>query len=118
MPEIISDKFDMDNWATQLRKGLLELCIINQLAQGEMYGYDLVKRLARIQGLVITEGTVYPLLSRLKRAGVLESRLEESPSGPARKYYALTREGRRAGKIMNEYWRRLIEDVARQETRG
>ncbi|MCL4694538.1 MAG: PadR family transcriptional regulator, partial [Candidatus Hydrogenedentes bacterium] len=57
------DSVDIDNWTTQLRKGLLELCIVNLLAKGELYGYDLVKHLARIRGLVVTEGTIYPLLS-------------------------------------------------------
>ena len=66
---------DVSNWTTQLRKGILELCIVNLLAKGELYGYDLVKRLAEIRGLVVTEGTVYPLLSRLKKAGLLETRL-------------------------------------------
>ncbi len=62
---------DFGNWTTQVRKGLLELCIVNLLARGELYGYDLVKKLARVKGLVITEGTIYPLLSRLRKTGVV-----------------------------------------------
>lgn len=96
--------FPMDNWTTQLRKGLLELCIVNLLAKGELYGYDLVKRLAQIPGLVVTEGTVYPLLSRLKKSGLVVTRLEESTSGPARKYYALAPQGREILTMMNAYW--------------
>jgi PadR family transcriptional regulator, regulatory protein PadR len=84
---------DYSNWATQVRKGLLELYLLNLLARGELYGYDLVKALVKVQGLVITKGTVCPLLSRLKKAGLLKTRLLASPSGPARKYYSLTREG-------------------------
>ena len=103
---------DLANWTTQMRKGLLELCIVNLLAQGELYGYDLVKRLSSVQGLVITEGTVYPLLARLKKAGLVESRLVESSTGPARKYYALSREGRRMRKAMNAYWGDLTEGVS------
>ncbi|HKI86692.1 MAG TPA: PadR family transcriptional regulator, partial [Thermoanaerobaculia bacterium] len=56
-----------DNWATQLRKGLLELAILNAIAGDRLYGYDIVRRLRDIEGLVISEGTVYPILSRLKR---------------------------------------------------
>jgi PadR family transcriptional regulator PadR len=67
--------FDMDNWATQLRKGLLELCVISVLAKGDVYAYDLVKQLAEVPGVVVTEGTVYPLLSRLRKAGLVETRL-------------------------------------------
>jgi PadR family transcriptional regulator PadR len=105
------NKLNISNWTTQLRKGVLELCIVDLLAKGELYGYDLVKQLAKIKGLVVTEGTVYPLLTRLKKAGLLETHLVESPSGPARKYYALTREGRKSRKLMNDYWRELVEGI-------
>ena len=106
--------FDMDNWTTQLRKGLLELCVVSLLDRGEMYGYDLVKQLAGIRALVITEGTVYPLLSRLKKAGLVETRLAESSSGPARKYYVLTAQGKQTVEMMRTYWREVasgIEDI-------
>src|SRR4051812_39837946 len=92
-----------DNWTVQVKKGVLELCILNALAAEDRYGYDLVKTLVEIHGLGVTEGTVYPLLSRLRVAGLITSRLEESSAGPARKYYSLTREGRKAMEIMNEY---------------
>jgi PadR family transcriptional regulator PadR len=91
----------------------LELCIINLLAKGEIYAYDLVKQMARVKGLVVTEGTIYPLLSRLRRLGLASARLEESPSGPARKYYALTREGERLRVVMNTYWHELTEGISR-----
>lgn len=104
---------NVDNWTTQLRKGLLELCIVNLLAKGELYGYDLVKQMAGVKGLVITEGTIYPLLSRLRKLGLLRTRLEESPNGPARKYYALTAEGEHVRTMMNTYWRDLIEGIAK-----
>ena len=107
------EPLNVDNWTTQLRKGLLELCIINLLAKGEIYGYDLVKQMARVKGLLVTEGTIYPLLSRLRRLGLVSARLEESPNGPARKYYALTREGKRLRVVMNAYWRELTEGIAK-----
>lgn len=106
-----SSELNLDNWVTQVRKGLLELCIVALLSRGPMYAYDLVKRLAVLKSLVITEGTIYPLLSRLRSAGLLESYLEESPSGPARKYYALTERGRESVRLMSAYWRELVESV-------
>lgn len=107
-----SRAIDFGNWTTQLRKGLLELCIVNLLSRGELYGYDLVKRLACVKGLVVTEGTIYPLLSRLRRAGMLSTRLVESSSGPARKYYALTRAGHKDRVLLNAYWNELNLGVA------
>lgn len=92
-----------DNWTVQVRKGLLELCILNALAGQERYGYELVKMLVAIPGLGVTEGTLYPLLSRLRLQGLVSARLEESSAGPARKYYALTREGRKIMGAMNDY---------------
>ncbi len=92
-----------DNWTVQVRKGLLEFCILNALADEECYGYELVKTLVAIPGLGVTEGTLYPLLSRLRVQGLIGARLEESNEGPARKYYALTKEGRKIMGAMNEY---------------
>jgi PadR family transcriptional regulator, regulatory protein PadR len=107
-----------DNWTVQVRKGLLELCILNSLAEEERYGYDLVKSLVGVHGLGVTEGTIYPLLSRLRVAGLISSRLEESSSGPARKYYSLTREGRKAMETMNDYMAELNRSVTRLRKKG
>ena len=96
-----------DNWTVQVRKGVLELCILNALAGKERYGYELVKTLVAIPGLGVTEGTLYPLLSRLRVQGYVVTRLEESSEGPARKYYALTKEGRKVMKAMNDYLEEL-----------
>lgn len=93
----------LDNWTVQARKGLLDMCILRVLAAKEYYGYELVKTLVDVPGLGLTEGTLYPLLSRLRVQGLVSTRLEESSEGPARKYYALTREGRRVLKLMEEY---------------
>ena len=106
------DTLNLTNWSTQLRKGLLELSIINLLARGELYGYDLVKRLADVEGLVVTEGTIYPLLSRLRGSGLVRARLEESSSGPVRKYYTLTPEGRRVRETMNAHWTGLSKGIS------
>ena len=98
-----------DNWTVQVRKGLLEVCILNALVEKERYGYDLVKTLVGIPGLGVTEGTLYPLLSRLRVQGRITARLEESSEGPARKYYSLTKEGRKAMAAMNDYLELLNE---------
>jgi PadR family transcriptional regulator PadR len=107
-----------DNWTVQMRKGLIELCILNALAGEERYGYDLVKLLLDIPGLGVTEGTIYPLLSRLRMAGLIAARLEESPEGPARKYYCLTKEGRNAMETMNAYYDTLDRGVTRLRRKG
>jgi PadR family transcriptional regulator, regulatory protein PadR len=112
-PKGIDFSADIDNWTTQLRKGLLELCVMYLLAEGDIYGYDLVKRLSEVKGLVVTEGTIYPLLARLKRLGLVKTRLVESSNGPARKYYALTPAGRRMQGLMNAYWGELLQGVGR-----
>jgi PadR family transcriptional regulator PadR len=93
-----------DNWMTQLRKGLLELAILNTIAPAPLYGYDIVRRLSDVDHLVITEGTVYPILSRLKNSGLVETYIEESQEGPARKYYRLTARGRDDLHRMNQHW--------------
>jgi PadR family transcriptional regulator, regulatory protein PadR len=98
-----------DNWTVQVRKGLLELCILNALSEKERYGYELVKTLVGIPGLGVTEGTLYPLLSRLRVQGLVSARLEESTEGPARKYYALTKQGRQLVSTMNRYLDLLTE---------
>ncbi|HOW98146.1 MAG TPA: PadR family transcriptional regulator [Kiritimatiellia bacterium] len=99
----------LENWIVQARKGFLELCILNALEGEERYGYDLVKSLVDTPGLGLTEGTLYPLLSRLRLQGLVTTRLEESPEGPARKYYALTARGRKIAKQMNEHVEQMLQ---------
>ena len=93
-----------DNWSTQVRKGMLELCVLNAIQGTSLYGYDIVRKLRDIKGLVISEGTIYPILSRLKREGFVRTTLKESSEGPARKYYELTAKGEKVLSEMNEYW--------------
>ena len=94
----------VDNWSTQLRKGMLELCVLNAIKGTSLYGYDIVRKLRDIKGLVISEGTIYPILSRLKREGFVRTSLKESTEGPARKYYELTSKGEKILSQMNDYW--------------
>ncbi len=101
-----------DNWTVQMRKGLVEYCILRTLSHSERYGYDLVKSLVTLPGLNTTEGTAYPLLSRLRTAGLIEARLVESSEGPARKYYSLTDHGKRQLEQMNKYFKTLSQTVS------
>lgn len=107
---------DFDNWTVQLRKGFLELCVLAALEGGERYGFDLVKSLAAIPGLGVAVGTLYPLLSRLRRQGLVHTRLEESSTGPARKYYALTPEGSRTLLAMRAHLTSLVDGLERLTT--
>lgn len=101
------DDGPLNNWNVQIRKGLLELCVLNALQPGRQYGYDIVKQLREINGLMIGEGTVYPILSRFRTQGLVDATLEESPDGPARKYYRLTALGKKCLQEMNEAWDRI-----------
>lgn len=99
------------SWTTQLRKGALDLAVLNALNGDRLYGYDIVRILRRHDGLIISDGTVYPILSRLKADGLVRATIEESPDGPPRKYYELTRAGRDALGEMNEAWDLLVSSV-------
>ena|SRR5687767_15070124 len=104
MPHLAAELVSsFETWTSQVRKGFLELCVLNALAGEERYGYDLVKALVAAPGVGVTEGTLYPLLSRLRVQGLIESRLVESAEGPARKYYRLTPAGRQMVGLMNRY---------------
>jgi len=96
-----------DNWSTQIRKGMLELCILNAIRGNRVYGYHIVRQLRLIDGLMIAEGTIYPILSRLRREGFVRTNIEESPEGPARKYYQLTKRGEETLVQMNIYWQAI-----------
>lgn len=102
----------LTNWNTQVRKGLVELCILNIISEGELYGYDIVRALTDSGSIVTSEGTVYPLLSRLRREGLIEATLRESNKGPARKYYRLSKRGKQVVKQMNAQWSDVANSVA------
>jgi PadR family transcriptional regulator len=94
----------MDKWEIQLRKGCLELAILASLWPGRLYGLEILRRLEKDSNLIITEGTVYPLLNRLKGEGLLESAWVEAEAGHPRKYYRLTPAGRRRALMMARVW--------------
>ncbi len=99
------------NPLTQLRRGVLEFCVLALLGQEEVYGFDLVRRLSDVDGLVTSEGTIYPLLSRLRRDGWVSTTWQESESGPPRRYYAITAAGRHALAGFSTEWQRFRDSV-------
>lgn len=101
----------MDAWVTQLRRGLIELCVLAALGEEEAYGYQIVERLGTTAGLHVTESTIYPLLARLARDRCLVTRTAASPQGPARRYYRLSEAGRRRLKAMIARWRAIEQTV-------
>jgi PadR family transcriptional regulator PadR len=97
--------------AAQLRRGVIEFCVLALLREGERYGFELVQRLSEIEGLVTSEGTLYPLLGRLRREGVVQTTWRESPSGPPRRYYQLTAAGRSVLAAFTDEWTRFRDGV-------
>ncbi len=102
----------MNNKIKQLRKGILELAILGALAHGSHYGYSLIRRLTEGGGIDLTEGTIYPILNRLLREGLISSEWRESHQGPPRKYYALTPDGEKAHQVLEREFTRLLALVA------
>jgi PadR family transcriptional regulator len=99
--------------ATELRRGTLEYCVLALLRKEPRYGFELVRALGDVDGLVTSEGTIYPLLSRLRRDGLVKTAWRESTSGPPRRYYELTPAGERALKQFKEEWDRFTRAVGR-----
>jgi PadR family transcriptional regulator, regulatory protein PadR len=95
---------EQDKWVSQIRKGVVELAVLGLLSRERMYGSQLVDELSAHEELAISVGTVYPLLSRLKKSGVIDSVWEESPVGPPRKYYRLTAAGSSQLAEMSAGW--------------
>lgn len=95
---------------TQFKKGVLELCVLSLLKQGDKYGYELADTVGR--KIAISEGTIYPLLKRLKNEGYFEVYLKESASGPARKYYRLTNKGLETQRLLEKEWKEFSVSVS------
>jgi PadR family transcriptional regulator PadR len=112
-------KLDVDQWNTQLRKGLAELCVLAAVHRlGDAYGYQLVQFLTNHNGLELTESTVYPLLARLAREGQLSVTTAASPSGPPRRYYRVTASGKRSLETMLQHWTAVGESIQRIISNG
>src|SRR5689334_14044849 len=92
---------------TQMRRGTLEYCVLALLRERERYGFDLVKALGEADGMLTSEGTIYPLLGRLRRDGLVSTTWEESRTGPPRRYYRLTSKGSKALAEFMDEWQRF-----------
>ena len=100
-----------EDWLAQVRRGLLELCVLALVARRPTYGYELVTRLAGTPQLAAGEGTVYPLLRRLRRDRLLSTTWKESAAGPPRQYYELTDFGRRHLQTLHDDWAAIVDAV-------
>lgn len=100
----------LENTKVQMRKGILEYCILSIIADGEVYASDILDTLKSAR-LIVVEGTLYPLLTRLKNSGLLSYQWKESTSGPPRKYYELTDEGKAFLKELDVTWQDLVYAV-------
>ncbi|MFA4863464.1 MAG: PadR family transcriptional regulator [Bacteroidales bacterium] len=101
---------DIERNTAQMRKGVLELCILSIVSQQDAYASDIIEKLKEAR-MIVVEGTLYPLLTRLKNEGLLSYRWEESTQGPPRKYYRITDEGQTVFDRMALSWKELVEAV-------
>ena len=101
---------DIQNTQSQMRKGVLEFCILSIIQQGEVYPSDIVEQI-KAANLHILEATLYPLLTRLKNAGLLNYRWVESISGPPRKYFVMTEAGIEAYEVLQKTWNEMTTSV-------
>ena len=102
---------DAGEWTTQMRRGVLEFCILRILQRGPSYGYEIVSRLEPLGPLAAGENTVYPILRRLKSDRVLETFLKPSPAGPPRQYYRLTPTGQKRLALLTTAWEAVVQAV-------
>jgi PadR family transcriptional regulator PadR len=102
---------DIENAKAQMRKGVLELCILAIIEEDEVYPSDIISRL-KTNDLIVVEGTLYPLLTRLKNDGLLDYTWRESNAGPPRKYFKITDLGRQFLEALSSSWHQLVHSVA------
>lgn len=105
-----TEKMDVENIKAQMRKGILEYCILSTISENEIYASDILDKLKQAK-LLVVEGTLYPLLTRLKNDGILDYRWVESTQGPPRKYYKLTPEGSLFLTELSKVWVELVFSV-------
>lgn len=103
---------DLENAKVQMRKGILEFCILHIISRGEIYASDMLDELTSAK-IMVVEGTLYPLLTRLKNSGLLDYKWVESTSGPPRKYYVLTNDGKTFLDTLQISWSELLESVTK-----
>jgi PadR family transcriptional regulator PadR len=102
---------ETENTKAQMRKGILEFCILLVISQKKAYASDILKKLKQAD-LIVMEGTLYPILTRLKNLGLLQYQWEESKGGPPRKYYFLTDKGEESLKELEEYWKKINRSIS------
>jgi PadR family transcriptional regulator PadR len=100
----------VENTQVQMRKGILEFCILHIISRGEVYASDMLEELTSAK-IIVVEGTLYPLLTRLRKAGLVEYKWVESTSGPPRKYFKLTEEGFTFLGQLDHTWETLMEST-------
>lgn len=100
----------LTNIKSQMRKGLLEYCILSIISRGEAYASDILETLKKAQ-LLVVEGTIYPLLTRMKNEGLLSYRWQESTEGPPRKYYSLTEDGEKLLEQLDAEWQSIYHAI-------
>ncbi|MCS7019066.1 MAG: PadR family transcriptional regulator [Cytophagales bacterium] len=98
---------NLENTQIQMRKGVLEFCILSIISRGEIYASDMLEELTRAK-IMVVEGTLYPLLNRLRKAGLVEYKWVESALGPPRKYYMLTEQGHQFLQALRTTWEELV----------
>ncbi|MFT6882239.1 MAG: PadR family transcriptional regulator PadR [Marinoscillum sp.] len=103
-------KMNIENTQVQMRKGILEFCILHIIARGEVYASDMLEELTSAR-IMVVEGTLYPLLTRLRKAGLVDYKWVESNSGPPRKYYTLTTEGTDFLNGLGQTWDELVSST-------
>ncbi|PLS18268.1 PadR family transcriptional regulator [Bacillus sp. M6-12] len=100
-----------NDWITQVRRGILEFCVLTIVNEKPSYGYDLVTTLSSWEQLAAKEGTLYPLLRRLQKDELIDSFWQESESGPPRKYYQITEQGKELLTVMESEWGKLTRAI-------
>ncbi|UII24969.1 PadR family transcriptional regulator [Fulvivirga maritima] len=101
---------NLENTQVQMRKGILEYCILHIISRGEVYASDMLDELTTAK-IMVVEGTLYPLLTRLRKAGLVEYKWVESNSGPPRKYYTLTEQGQSFLESLDTTWHELMKST-------
>ena len=102
---------DTDKQMTQMRRGAIEYCVLALLESGDRYGFEITRELANADGLVTSEGTVYPLLTRLRNDGLVETYWQESTEGPPRRYYRISSKGKSSLRTFSDQWTRFRDSV-------
>lgn len=107
---------NIENITAQMRKGILEYCILSILSRSEAYASQIITELKESE-MIVVEGTLYPILLRQKNQGLLTYRWEESPQGPPRKFYVITEEGKEVLSLLDKSWSDLVRQIEKIRTK-